>query len=137
MSLYERDFYKWTQEQAALLKAGALSQIDVENLIEEIESMGRSERRELVHRLDVLISHMLMWDCQPERRGRCWELTIQEERLKLEDHIDMNPSLKSIVDEAVSSAYCRAVLRSMRETGLSRTTFPENCPYRIEWILGE
>lgn len=66
---YEQDFYMWTQEQAAILKAGALSQLDVANLIEEIESMGKTQKRELISRLTVLIMHLLKWDYQPERRG--------------------------------------------------------------------
>ncbi len=55
MSLYEQDFFKWTQEQSDLLKAGLLDQLDTENLREEIESLGRSEKRELVSRLTVLL----------------------------------------------------------------------------------
>jgi hypothetical protein len=66
MSLYEQDFYQWTQEQAALLRAGALSQLDMANLIEEVESMGRSQKKELSSRLSVLITHLLKWEFQPE-----------------------------------------------------------------------
>ena len=67
MSLYEQDFYQWIEEQAALLKAGALSQLDVENLIEEVESMGKSQKKELYSRLIILISHLLKWDYQPDQ----------------------------------------------------------------------
>ncbi len=69
ISTYEQDFYLWTQEQAAILKAGALSQLDVANLIEEIESMGKTQKRELISRLTVLMMHLLKWNYQPERRG--------------------------------------------------------------------
>ena len=135
-SSYEQDFYQWTHEQAELLKAGALSQLDVENLIEEIESMGRSEKRELVNRLVILIAHLLKWDCQPERRGRSWELTIKEQRLKLNDHINDNPSLQAIFDDAVISAYRQAIVRAMRESGLPESAFPVNCPYTVVQIMG-
>ncbi len=136
MSLYDQDFYQWTQEQAALLKSGLLSQLDVTNLIEEIESMGRSEKRELVNRLVILIAHLLKWDCQPERRGWSWELTIKEQRLKLNDHINDNPSLQAIFDDAVISAYRQAIVKAMRETGLPEAAFPGTCPYTIKQLIG-
>jgi hypothetical protein len=135
--LYEQDFYGWTIEQAKLLKAGALSQLDVKNLIEEVESMGRSEKKELVNRLAILITHLLKWDFQPERRGRSWELTIREQRLKLTDHLSDNPSLKYVLGDALTSAYRQAIIKAMRETGLPESTFPETCPYTIEKIIGE
>ncbi len=136
MSLYEQDFYRWTQEQAALLKAGALSQLDIENLIEEVESMSRSEKREMVSRLAVLIMHLLKWDFQPELRGRSWELTIEEQRGELFDVLEDSPSLRPQLIETIEKAYRKAVLQAVRETGLSKSTFPETCPYSIEQIMG-
>ncbi len=137
MTLYEQDFYQWTQEQAALLKAGALAQLDIENLIEEVESMGRSEKRELVSRLTVLLAHLLKWDYQPSRQGRSWELTIKEQRIKIKNHLRDNPSLKSALKESMEDAYELALVKVIRETGLPETTFPETCPYSIEQIMGE
>ncbi|MGD9974794.1 MAG: DUF29 domain-containing protein [Desulfatirhabdiaceae bacterium] len=136
-NLYEQDFYQWTIQQANLLKAGALSQLDIGNLIEEVESMGRSEKRELVNRLTVLITHLLKWDCQPERRGRSWELTIREQRLRLSKHLKNNPSLKPVLEECIADAFELAVVKTMKETGFSEPTFPESCPYTIEQIMGE
>ncbi len=136
-NLYEQDFYQWTIQQANLLKAGALSQLDIENLIEEVESMGRSEKRELVNRLTVLITHLLKWDCQPERRGRSWELMIREQRLRLSKHLKNNPSLKPVLEECIADAFELAVVKTMKETGFSEATFPESCPYTIEQIMGE
>jgi len=80
MISYEQDFYGWTQEQAALLRAGRLTDLDIENLIEEVETMGRSEKRELESRLTVLLLHLLKWKYQPNRRGRSWNLTIKGHR---------------------------------------------------------
>ncbi|WP_338070450.1 DUF29 domain-containing protein [Bathymodiolus platifrons methanotrophic gill symbiont] len=74
---YNTDFYGWTQEQAALLKAGRLSDLDIDNLLEEVETMGRSEKRELDSRLTVLLIHLLKWQYQPVRRGRSGQLTIR------------------------------------------------------------
>ena len=70
--LYDQDFYAWTNEQAALLRAGRLSEADVEHIAEEIENMGKSEKRELVSRLRVLLLHLLKWQYQPTRRGKSW-----------------------------------------------------------------
>jgi hypothetical protein len=76
--LYERDFLAWTQEQAALLKANRLMEIDAANLIEELEDMGRSQRNQLISRLGVLLAHLLKWSLQPELRGNSWKYTIKE-----------------------------------------------------------
>ncbi len=137
MSLYDQDFYQWTQEQAALLKAGALAQLDVGNLIEEVESMGRSEKRELVSRLSVLIMHMLKKDYQPTRQTRSWTLTIDEQRARIRTHLRDNPSLKSALAQGVEDAYELAIFKAMRETNLNQKDFPKDCPYSIERILGE
>ena len=137
MSLYEQDFYLWTQEQAALLKAGALSQLDVESLIEEIESMGRSEKRELVSRLAILLAHLLKCDFQPERRVRSWNNTIKIQRIDLQEVLDDSPGLKHQLHESVLTAYKKAVLLASDETGLPESGFPESCPYSIDEIMGE
>ena len=99
------DFYAWANEQAALLRAGRLSEADIENIAEEIESMGRSERRELVSRLTVLLVHLLKWRYQPDLRGRSWHLTIEQQRFRMQDHLADNPSLKSQLDEMMRTAH--------------------------------
>ncbi len=104
-SLYDRDFYAWANEQAALLRAGRLTEADIENIAEEIESMGRSEKRELINRLAVLLSHLLKWQFQPAFRGNSWRLTIEEQRNRVDDHLGDNPSLKSQLDQAMRTAY--------------------------------
>jgi len=75
---YEGDFHAWAAAQAALLRAGRLSELDVQHIAEEIEALGRGERRELGHRLEVLILYLLKWSYQPERQGKSWRLTIVE-----------------------------------------------------------
>lgn len=131
-SLYDRDFYAWANEQADLLRAGRLAEADIENIAEEIESMGRSEKRELVSRLTVLLQHLLKWQFQPGRRSTSWRLSIENTRLQLEDHLNDNPSLKSQLDGAMRSAYRRALNEAVAETGFARTTFPADCPYSFE-----
>ncbi|HEY3847759.1 MAG TPA: DUF29 domain-containing protein [Acetobacteraceae bacterium] len=136
-SLYERDFYAWANEQAALLRAGKLDSADIENIAEEIESMGRSEKRELVNRLAVLLLHLLKWRFQPGLRGNSWRLTIKEQRYRLHRHMNDNPSLKSQLDGAMSDAYGLAQIRTERETGLPRATFPQDCPFTFDQAMTE
>lgn len=132
---YQADYYGWTLEQAELLKAGNWQKIDVENLIEEVESMGRSEKRSLESRLIVLITHLLKWQYQPVRRGKSWELTIKGQRVNCLDVLDDNPSLKSKLDELFIKAYYRAKLEAAKETGLDENYFPEVCPYTLTQLF--
>jgi len=134
---YQKDFYGWTQEQAALLKAGRLDELDVSNLAEELEAMGRSEKRELEHRLIVLLIHLLKWRYQPSRRGNSWRLTIEEQRLEVFDVLSDNPGLKPRLDELFHSAYKKARLRAANETGLDKTDFPSTCPWSIAGVLDD
>lgn len=134
---YEKDFYGWTQEQAALLRAGRLNDLDIENLIEEVETMGRSEKRELESRLTVLLLHLLKWKYQESRRGRSWELSIIEQRLKFAETFNENPGLKPKLDEIFINAYKFAVLQAARETKISRSIFPDLCPWEYSQVLDE
>jgi len=133
--LYDRDFYAWANEQAGLLRAGRLSEADIEHIAEEIESMGRSEKRELVNQLTVVLLHLLKWQRQPTLRGTSWRLTVEEQRNQIEDHLADNPSLKSAVQEAIVAAYRNALLGAARETGLDHGLFPVICPWSLEQIM--
>jgi hypothetical protein len=82
---YEEDFYAWTIEQSRLLRAGELSEIDIANIAEEIEGMGRGDRRELRSWLVVLVTHLLKWRHQPGARSKSWSATIDEQRLQIEE----------------------------------------------------
>ena len=136
-STYEQDFYQWTQEQAELLKAGALSQLDVENLIEEIESMGKSQKRALISRMTVLLMHLLKWDYQPDRRSGSWKSTIITQRKEIKRLLKDNPGLKSIITEMLTETYLDAAEIASAETELPESTFPETCPYTVEHLMGE
>ena len=136
-SLYDQDFYAWAMEQAELLRAGKLSAADIEHIAEEIESMGRTEKRELVSRLAVLLMHLLKWKFQPERRSKSWTATISIQRCDLADHLIDNPSLKAGLPDAIKGAYSRALLSAVAETDLPQATFPEDCPWTIEQIMNE
>ena len=133
--LYEQDFYAWANEQAALLRNGQLSAADIEHIAEEIESMGKTEKRELVSRLSVLLLHLLKWQFQPERRGASWEGTIHIQRRDLSDHLDDNPSLRAKLPDAISASYDRAIYAAAGETNLPRSTFPAECPWSFMQIM--
>ncbi len=132
---YEQDFYAWTQEQAKLLRSGQWQLIDVQNLAEEIADMGRAEKRELESRLEVLLMHLLQWQFQPCLRCRSWQLTIKEQRLRLQRHLKQNPSLKSVIPDLFTNAYRLAVVKAEQETGLD--VFPDVCPYDFEQMISE
>ncbi|MEY3808072.1 MAG: hypothetical protein RI893_1048 [Pseudomonadota bacterium] len=132
---YHQDFYGWTQEQAKLLREHRLDELDLENLLEEVESMGKSEKRELESRLEVLLMHLLKWHYQPNFQGKSWELTIREQRAKSIRHLKENPSLKGQLVEIFMYAYEDARLWAARETGLSLDTFPDACPWTFEQAI--
>jgi Domain of unknown function DUF29 len=132
-SLYDRDFYAWANEQAALLRAGRLTEAEIEHIAEEIDSMGRSERRDLVNRLSVLLLHLLKWQYQPALRGNSWRLSIEEQRYRLDDHLNDNPSLRAQLTPAMRDAYRLALAE--RETGLARNTFPATCPFAFDQAI--
>lgn len=131
-SEYNKDFYAWSLRNAALIRQGKLSEVDLENVAEEIESMGKGNRRELVSRLGILLAHLLKWKFQPGRRGKSWELTIQEQRFEIQDLLDESPSLKHILDEQLSHAYEKALIIAEKETGLNRDIFPVSCPFSLK-----
>jgi hypothetical protein len=134
-TLYDRDFFAWANEQARLLRAGQLSDADIEHIAEEIESMGKAEKRELVSRLAVLLLHLLKWQFQPKRRGSSWEATIKLQRRALADHLADNPSLKSRLSEAIARAYGDAIIAAGDETGLPENTFPGACPWSFDQVM--
>ena len=136
-NLYEQDFYAWANEQATLLRTGNLSAADIEHIAEEIESMGKTEKRELVNRLAVLLLHLLKWQYQPERRGASWEATIIVQRRDIAEHLGDNPSLKSKLSDAIAYAYGNAVVLAAAETGSPRKAFPATCAWPFERIMDE
>jgi len=133
--LYEEDVYTWAMRNAELLRRGCFDQIDVEHIAEEIESVGKSERRELENRLILLLALLLKWQYQPERRGRSWQMTIKEQRRRVTGVLQSNPGLKPLLNEIVDQAYESARLVASRETDLDEASFPEVCLYAFEEVL--
>jgi hypothetical protein len=135
--LYERDFHAWANEQAALLRGGRLSDADILHIAEEIESMGKTEKRELVSRLTVLLLHLLEWQVQPSRRGASSRVSIQNARDDIADHLGDNPSLKPQVGAAITAAYRRARRQVAAETRLDEAGLPAICPWTFDQIADE
>ncbi len=125
----ETDFHLWTSQQAELLRQHRFGELDLVNIIEELSSLGRSDRRALLSAYCVLILHLLKWQFQPERRGSSWEATIRTQRREIELIEADSPSLGAKVNEHVAWAYPRARADAASETGLPIATFPDACPY--------
>lgn len=134
-SLYETDFYAWTQEQVTLLRNEQWSHIDLQNLIEEIQSLGKQQRQELRNRLSVLIGHLLKWEYQSGCRSRSWLATLRIQRLDIAELLEDNPSLKPYLEEALRKAYLKGVELAVGETDLPKRTFPVECPYSLVEIV--
>ncbi|MGK7902995.1 MAG: DUF29 domain-containing protein [Hormoscilla sp.] len=128
-NLYNQDFYLWIETTAKLLRKGKLESVDIENLIEEIEAMGRKEKRSLRSNLIVLLMHLLKYKYQPERRSNSWLSTIFEHRDRIEVELEDSPSLQPYLEEIWPECYSKARKKASLETGLPLTTFPESCPF--------
>lgn len=133
--LYEHDYYLWLQETSRLLKIKDFTNLDLKNLIEEIESLGKKERDKLISSLRLIYHHLLKWQYQPNKRSKSWNDTIIRERDNISDYIEDTPSLKSLLQDTkiLAKAYQRGRRDAMRETGV--TNLPQKCPYSIEQTL--
>jgi Domain of unknown function DUF29 len=134
-TLYETDFFEWTARTSELLRQGRFGELDVEHLAEEIEDMGKSERRALMSRVRVLLVHLLKWNVQTERQSRSWQGAILEQRQEIEQLLEEMPSQKVYVQQVLTKTYVRAVNRASVETGLAASAFPAKCPFTLEQIL--
>ena len=132
---YEADYYAWAVEQAALLRQGRIGDADIANIAEELEDLGKAEKRELRNRLAVLLAHLLKWQAQPLKRSRSWRLTIAEQRLRLAQHLDENPSLRATLEETTAQAWRRAAIKAARQTGLDN--LPTDCPWPAERVIDD
>jgi len=143
--LYEADFYTWIFRNIELLKQRRFSKIDVDILIDELESMAKRDKRELLNHFIILLAHLLKWQFQLKllteqwqtRQGGSWRGSIMEQRLQIVKQLKESPSLKNYLAEAVEKAYPDAVKIAMQETQLSKDTFPKMCSYSIEQLLDE
>ncbi|MBX3014831.1 MAG: DUF29 domain-containing protein [Caldilineaceae bacterium] len=138
-TLYDTDVYAWSQRQAALLRAEDFEHVDWNNLIEEIDSVGIEQLHKVESHLIRLLQHLLKWQYQPSKRatGRSWQLTIVEQRDRLQRVLHKNPSLSARLPEILAEVYPSAVKFAAVETGLDKRTFPAECPWSAEQVLDE
>jgi len=134
---YEQDFYRWTQTQAELLRQGKLAEVDLEHIAEEIESMGKSDRRAISSHLRNILLHLLKYHYQPSRRSRSWENSIDHSRREAESIIKDSPSLRAQVPELLAAEYASARKSASRQTRLPLESFPETCPFTLEQVTGD
>ncbi|WP_151193625.1 DUF29 domain-containing protein [Cysteiniphilum sp. JM-1] len=136
-TLYDRDFYAWTMQTVKALREKAFDKVDIEHLVEEVESMGKSDFRELKSRLIVLIAHLLKWEYQESQRSTSWQGTIREQRNSIEDVLEDSPSLYRLLEGLMTEdkLYARAVNLAALETGIAKKAFPEHCPYTVAQLL--
>ena len=132
---YDRDFVLWLDEQAELLRAKDFERLDLIHLVEEIEAMSGSLKRELGSRLEVLILHLLKCEFQPERKSSSWVGTIGEQRSQIIDLLEQSPSLDRLFDEYARKRYRAAVIRAAQVTCLAEHVFPYELPYTREQLL--
>lgn len=137
MQRYETDVIAWANEQAAFIRAGRFDMLDLEHLADEIEDVGKSERRELRNRMAVLLTHLLKWQFQPERRGSSWQKTIKTQRKEIAECIIDTPSLKSDITNPDwwEKTWADTLTLTTKETGLGFEVFPEVCPWNYQEIV--
>jgi hypothetical protein len=136
-SLYERDFYAWTQQASELLRRGYFAQADIEHVAEEIADMGLEHKHALKSQTRRLILHLLKWQFQPQRRSSSWLESIFSARDEIIDVLEQSPSLKPLTPGLPNEVYARAVKMAARATKLKESPFPDSCPYTFEQIMDD
>ena len=134
---YDDDYYLWSLKQAEYFEERKFDMLDLENLIEELISLGNSQYSKLESHLIILFMHMLKCKYQPGKHTRSWDLSIKGSTYHAKRTLQQNPGLKHKMDEIVKDAYYSAGLEAAKETGLDEKIFPEECPWDILEILQE
>jgi Domain of unknown function DUF29 len=132
---YDKDFYGWLLANAQLIREKKRAEVYAEHIAEELGSMGKSERRELVSRLTVLLAHLLKWRFQPAKRSRSRRNTILTQRIDIDELLEDSPSLGNEVGLKIETAYEKAKLRAEDETGIDQGQFPDTCPFSVDEVL--
>lgn len=135
-SLYETDYHQWIETTVEKLHSRDYANVDWDNLIEEIEDMGRNERRSIESNLIVVLLHLLKWQYQPERRSGSWEGSIIEHRRRIKKALKESPSLQPYLESIFAESYVEAVKQAKAETGLPLEMFPP-CPYELTAVLDD
>ena len=142
---YEQDIDAWIDTQVRLLKQRRLHEIDVAHLIEQLQDMGKGNRRELESQLIILIAHLLKWEFQldalsgqwKEFEGKSWRNAIIEQRAQILFLLRQVPRLQPLVEDAMTEAYPEAHRIAARETGLEFDLFPKHSPFTAAELLDQ
>ena len=131
---YDKDVILWSEEQARLLRARRFAELDIEHLADEIEDVGKSEKRELASRIAVLLAHLVKWTSQPDNRTNSWRATITDQRRRIALAIKETPSLKAVMREPdwQEGAWLDARGQARKDMGLAGEDLPEGCPWTME-----
>jgi hypothetical protein len=136
-TLYETDYLQWIETTVEKLQNQDYTNVDWENLIEEIADMGKSERRSLKSNLIVILVHLLKWQFQPEKKNGSWEASILEHRRRVKEALDDSPSLKSYLESVFAECYAQAVKQAKAETNLPVESLPVICPYDLPEVIDD
>ncbi len=134
-SLYDKDFYAWLFETADLLRQGRYTEVDVTHVVEELEDMGRCERRAVENHIRNVVLHLLKWQYQPAKRGASWRKSIRNGRIEIQELLKDSSSLTRQTAQMLTNKYPAARADAVDETGLGEETFPGQCPFTVEQIL--
>jgi hypothetical protein len=137
MALYDRDYALWLEATIERLRDRDYGQVDWEHLLDELETMGRSDKRAIKNNLVILLVHLLKWQFQPDSRSGSWAGSITEHRTRIQGLLEDSPSLNTFLGDAIAWAYPRARRQASDETGLSLGSFPEHCPYELDLVLSD
>ena len=132
---YDADLYAWTRAQAEALRAENWSALDLTNLAEEFASLGSEQEHVVESHLTVLLTHLLKWRYEPERRGKSWRNSILVARQQIAKRLRRSPSLRPKLPKFLAEAYTDARRRAAMQTELPLATFPETCPWEVVQIL--
>jgi hypothetical protein len=133
--LYDQDYYLWIMKTIELLNKKKFSELDLTNLVEEIEDMGKSEKKSITSNLRILLMHLLKYKYQSDKRTNSWLFTIVEHRKRLQEAFKVSPSLRRYYKEVFLDCYQDARELASAETGLSIEIFSEVCPFTPEEAL--
>ncbi|MGB7413687.1 MAG: DUF29 domain-containing protein [Thermosynechococcaceae cyanobacterium] len=137
LQMYDRDFIQWVDHAAELLKQGRFDELDLENLIDEVECLGRSEKHALTSNLRILLMHLLKWQYQIEKRTGSWRGTVAEHRTRIQEAFEHSPSLKTYYVQVFDKSYGKARILAASETGLDLKLFPVECLYSVDQVLDD
>jgi hypothetical protein len=135
--LYENDFALWAEHQAALLRAGRFDALDLDNLIEEVEDLGRRERDMVESHTETILEHLLKLALsRADRPRRGWLVAVDRRRAKLARKL--TTTLRNHLETELPTLYAglrRPVARQLEKDGVSPDALPSACPYTLDQIL--